>query len=368
MSEASFFLHPAGHTPTGPKAHGRLLLRTVSPILSLWNHECVTPLWKGGQSACWGYVRRHYSWPTSSRKASINELMSSYVFVLILPRFKIRLCHSFKWRPFVQLPFHSPVWLCSRLMTPAFVSRWLIRSATCRRHLSERIWCVNTMYTTGAPWSFQSNAFVLRWCSYITQYCFTCVRFFASSGNKRGQRWNCGTPPAGDHHMTNNHQYKHKAIMLRFQSSINLCFWPLLMILWYLFICVYLSGLQFRTAHNSMAINLLRVYFHLEQRITSFFCDLIGGYIPDSSQQNFCQHSQQQFICLSFDTTSRSRQVWHAVLWGSREVEGMRVTAAWRMQKQNGFGCSLCSELGLWGEPVSEGTIAVLHVGLPSVF
>lgn len=74
--------------------------------------------------------------------------------------------------------------------------------------------------------------------------------------------------------------------------------------------CLFIWFVQFRTAHNNMRINLLRVYFHSEQRAHHFVCELIlgawAGYIPDSwpVSAKLCQQLQQQFICLSFDTTS----------------------------------------------------------------
>lgn len=66
-----------------------------------WHYAHVTRPSKGGKSVCRGYVSHYYSWPTSNGKASINELMSSLVFVLAQDSFtavsRFGLCHSVEW-------------------------------------------------------------------------------------------------------------------------------------------------------------------------------------------------------------------------------------------------------------------------------
>lgn len=166
-----------------------------------WHYAHVTRPSKGGKSVCRGYVSHYYSWPTSNGKASINELMSSLVFVLAQDSFtavsRFGLCHSVEW-PFghlssITLPLHSPIRLCSWRTVPPFIYRWWysIRSTVRHQHWSKK--CYNAV---GKHNLYDCGVIGVMFCvcicckiAFVYHTVFFPHLFSTSGGNKGGSGW-----------------------------------------------------------------------------------------------------------------------------------------------------------------------------------
>lgn len=160
---------------------------------------------------------------------------------------------------------------------------------------------------------------------------FSCL--FSGSGGKKGE--SCGIHktvrlPAGDHHTTNNHQYKHKPIILCFQtlaliyvSDLHLWF-----IYWYYFLFICKSSFYGFVLRTMTWEFIYKIYLRsLQQRMCNlciFPC--VSWFLGACVAQHFW-----------FLTTLDMSHFWQCFLivaglradsWGSREADGMIVIAA----------------------------------------